>query len=351
MVKHGLFGLGIVHAETGEIYLEHGVPGRSNDIYAEVEPEGEFYLQLYSDAPEVVYADIRVDGTLIQKGHRVYPGMKSKIGVLRANSTAAECTNTEVALRFARAKVHDDSREKAATYWTGQVEATFYGNPSYHIAPGSVPKPYFRDGPVIPEKRATVAARAVNPMENITVTAPALSGSAAVSYAPRDNLFYSNHGLASSDVGYVPGKSAENQKKGVKSAEGTTALREHNLKWNKPQKPDTPKNPKNTKNASNLSNSDSGPTVKVKEPKNLGSITVRYCSTVGLIHAGILDKPPNWELEVLKKSRSKRAREDDLKVLSKAKLEKIELKSETINGRGEKIVEKREVELYDLTDQ
>jgi len=101
-----------------------------------VEPEEEFYLQLCSDAPEVVYVDLAVDGKAIQKGQRAHPGRMLRVGVIRADSIAGEQRTTEVALRFTRAKFHDGLSEDstACAYWTGHVEATLYGNPNYCIS-------------------------------------------------------------------------------------------------------------------------------------------------------------------------------------------------------------------------
>lgn len=346
MVKHGLFGLGLVRAETGELYHEHSTTGGEDGIYAEVEPEDEFYLQLRSDAPEVAYADLKVDGILIQKGHKVRPGRESKVGVIQCTAEGG-FTNTEVALRFARARVDaSGTRETAAAYWTGQVEATFYGNPSCRIPPGSSPTPYSRDGQVQPQPTDS----SNNDNRTATVTpvneVPTVIDVPKVTYTARKTTYYPNTSLASSDVGYVFGKSTESQKKGVKSAEGKTALRQH--KWSKREKKKPAKGPDEPK----LEDMNSGKSQVVveKKPEVLGSIVVRYCSTVGLIHAGILDKPPNWDEEQLKSKRTKRGREEDMRILSQVKLDKIELMHERINGRGEKVSEKRMIELFDLTE-
>lgn len=103
MVKHGHFSLSLIRAETGTTYKEHVAPAPVEDIYAEVEPEDEFYLQLGSNASDTVYVDLSVDGMPIQKGHRVYPNITSKVGVIRAADDGG--ISTEVALRFAKAKV------------------------------------------------------------------------------------------------------------------------------------------------------------------------------------------------------------------------------------------------------
>ncbi len=95
-------------------------------------------------------------------------------------------------------------------YWAGQVEATFYGNLNYCIPRETSPEPEEPDT----ETKITAAT---------TVLAPVPVAS-TVKYAVPKTTYFINPHLASSDVGYVPGKSNENQQKGVKSAEGTTAL-------------------------------------------------------------------------------------------------------------------------------
>lgn len=167
-----------------------------------------------------------------------------------------------------------------------------------------------------------------------------------VKYAVPENTYYLNPSLASSDVGYVPGKSNEEQKKGVKSAEGTTALRTHQFS----QPSTSSKKPKKQEDDEQSTTSESEDEPKEKDPKKLGTITLKYCSTIGLIHAGILAKPPNWDEERLKKTCSKRTREDHARILSEIKIRKFELLSERINGQGEKVVERTEVEILDLTE-
>lgn len=335
MVKYGQFSLGLIRAETGASYKEHSAPC-CKDIYAEVEPDDEFYLQLRSDAPEVVYVDLTVDGTLIQRGHRAYPGQTSRVGVIRVDGVTAERTATEVALKFERAKVAaagvvGGGANGACEYWTGQVEATFYGNPTYCIHPGATP---------IPSNESADHSGANIPSSSIAAPPPAVAAPVRsnVIYREPRNTYYRNPRLASSDVGYVPGKTAETQKKGVKSAEGKTALRTHNLDWcNRPSKQNKNKH------------CDPHASLK-KEPEKLGVLTLKYCTTLGLIYAGILDKPPNWDAERLKMMCTKRMRDEHERILSQIKIQKFDLNTETINGQGEKVVEKRVVELFDLTE-
>ncbi|KAL3788458.1 hypothetical protein HJC23_011410 [Cyclotella cryptica] len=365
MVQFGKFSLSLIRAETRAMYKEHVSPGGQDifTIYAEVEPNDEFYLLLRSDAPEVVGVDLRVDGSLIQSGHRLHPGLPSTVGVLPVGNT-----NKEVALRFASAKVMPDGTlgrgaDGACEYWTGEVEATFYGNPNHRVPPGTTPKPSITPKPSKEEQRVETNIPS-SPAPSSSIGAPPRAFDAPVSTSSRntswnrgfsssslsspsdvrDNFiysqptttFYRNHSLASSDVGYVPGKDRPQPKKGVKSAEGTTELRTHCFA------------PRSTHRDNKQKHRDPFAPI-VKEPEKLGVITLKYCSTVGLIFAGILTKPPNWEVERLQSTCSKRMREEHAMILSKIKIIKFELKSETITGCGEKVVEKREVELLDLT--
>eukprot|EP00956_Cyclotella_meneghiniana_P035495 scaffold115418_cov119-Cyclotella_meneghiniana.AAC.1 len=366
-MKCGQFSLGLIRAETGASYKEHAAPN-VQDIYAEVEPDDEFYLQLGSDAPEVVYVDLTVDGTLIQRGHPLYPHRKSKVGVVPVNKS------TEVALRFARAKVVEsgEGTDGACKYWTGQIEATFYGNPNHCIPQGAIPQP--SDGQataksaqqvnngskisssvalmppppppptIVPVHRPYHQLGATIP-STVAVPPPPPTAAPQVIYKRPSNTYYMNSSLAASDVGYVSGKTAENQKKGVKSAEGTTALRTHNFRPPVPKKKAPEKNWDDQSTI--LTNHEDAPIEK--DPEKLGVLTLKYCSTIGLIHAGILVKPPNWDVEQLQKKCSKRTREEHARILSQIKIQRFELLSETINGRGEKVIEKKEVELLDLT--
>ena len=336
MVKQGHFELVLVRAETGAPYEEHGAPGGS--IFSEVEPDDQFYLQLSSGACEMVYADLSVDGQVIQKGHGLYPGGRtSRVGVVRANSHAGERTSTEVALRFARAQVHGGSTKgEACEYWTGQVDVTFWGNPSYRTPPGILPKPY---KPAKSEEN-----RAGSQVAAPVVPAPLAPVVMPVTYAAPKNTYFLNPSLASTDVGFVPGQSDDKHKKGVKSAEGTTALQTLNLNWEKPE----PKQRDWNDDMSALTEYTGAP--RVREPQFLGKITLKYCSAVGLIHAGILDKPPNWDVERLKLACSAQTKQDHARILSEVKIQRFTLNNERISGNGEKIVEKTEMEVLDLTE-
>ncbi|KAL9185485.1 hypothetical protein ACHAXT_003262 [Thalassiosira profunda] len=354
MVKHGHFELVLIRAdEKGTPFEEHSAPddgdgGGKGGVFAEVEPEAEFYLRLSSDAPETVYADLKVDGQPIKTGHRLKPGRKaSTVGVLASESHAGEWASTEVALRFARAQVYDSSTKgEACTYWTGQVEATFYGNPSYHIPTGVVPALYKAvkseesSGVKAEETKVEAKVQAAPVVSSVT---PSTSG--GVTYGKRKTTYMLAPSLSSTDVGFVPGKSDDKQKKGVKSAKGTKALRTHNLNWTSSK----PKPKKRVRNATNVRpDPPAGP--EVREPEYLGKVTLNYCSTVGLIHAGILDKPPNWDVERLKLAVSQQTKQDHAKILSEVKVQHFTLKNERISGTGEKITEMTDVEILDLTE-
>jgi hypothetical protein len=73
---------------------------------------------------------------------------------------------------------------------------------------------------------------------------------------------------AGNDVGYMIGKSNPDQKKGVMSAAGSTR---------------------------DYTQPSAGKRARYATGGHLKTITLNYCSTVGLIFAGILTKPPLWE--------------------------------------------------------
>ena len=73
------------------------------------------------------------------------------------------------------------------------------------------------------------------------------------------------------DVAYVMGISDPDQKKGVKSQKGETFTAHKSKRRRK----------------------------MYAKGGLLCTITLRYCSTLGLIHAGILPKPPMWDLHRL----------------------------------------------------
>lgn len=158
---------------------------------------------------------------------------------------------------------------------------------------------------------------------------------APVTYAAPKHTYYTNSKLASSDVGYVTGISDDKHKKGVKSAEGTTALRTHRLNWS----------------SSSSNNKPSQPQIqnykpKEREPEKLCSITLKYCSTIGLIHAKILARPPNWDLEQARKKCSVELKRKHEETLSKINI--MQETYETTDSQG-KVVRTERREILDLT--
>eukprot|EP00978_Attheya_sp_CCMP212_P049787 scaffold709029_cov63-Attheya_sp.AAC.5 len=73
---------------------------------------------------------------------------------------------------------------------------------------------------------------------------------------------------------------------------------------------------------------------------------MKYCSTVGLVVADILPKPPFWESACIKAAYAMHALSADVKVTGT----KIKLISERIGGNGEKVKETKEVIFFDLSD-
>ena len=79
-----------------------------------------------------------------------------------------------------------------------------------------------------------------------------------------------------SDVGFTLGVSNPDKKKGVMSAAGNT------VEYTAP--------------TTNSGSGSRGKTIIFKKGGLLKSVSLKYCSTLGLIYAGILSKPPQWDL-------------------------------------------------------
>jgi hypothetical protein len=74
----------------------------------------------------------------------------------------------EVALRFTKAKVTEYGRgaEGTCEYWTGQIEAIFYGNPIYPIPSGTSSEPDSDESP------KSDSDSSLEPDKTTTTTAP-----------------------------------------------------------------------------------------------------------------------------------------------------------------------------------
>ena len=88
-----------------------------------------------------------------------------------------------------------------------------------------------------------------------------------------------------------------------------------------------------------------------RNPDHLGSISLYYCSTPGLIDAGVLQKPKNWEK--IRQDHNSRGleRNDDWKALSDAKVQKIIIRRDHINSSGTTEARSEEVEFFDISQE
>ena len=252
-MKVGNFSLEVVASETGRTFTEHNSTVGGLVTYAEVEPEIEYYVQVSSSLATVakpVYVDLEIDGQKVETGRKVLPGQVAKMGAWQ--ESAGGDSYVQKALKFGRATVHErGSLSTAPQFWTGVITARFYG-----------------DGSLL----SSSDGKENGLPENST---------AATIYRPRQNLV---HLFKSGDVGWCEGVSTDKKEKGVKTVRGETVMTSFKKQPPKLQpvakkKAKNPTKPKKNKPVA-------------REAELLCTISLHYCSTVGLIRAGILRPPP-----------------------------------------------------------
>mmetsp|Transcript_9073 Transcript_9073/g.12905 ORF Transcript_9073/g.12905 Transcript_9073/m.12905 type:complete len:426 (+) Transcript_9073:206-1483(+) len=349
MVKRGLFGVRLIRNEiiegVDEYYQEHECK-KSNEIYAEVEPDNEYYIELRSDANEAVYADIDVDGSPLQKGCKVPSDEVRKFGVIQEIFTY-DCDIQVKALKFEKTEPYVFNNKNSPNilypiYWTGKVVVQFYGDPCYRISDSDISEPDINISDTKIESKVVVnlvdsasqdkskssqstpkswqrkaeggkrtfsARQSTVPQFNTSRRAkrsqsresfiqrpdspPIYSKTKTnkITYAPKAWEYCKNNfGSAEKNkVGYieVPGMpTVDNEmkakEKGVKSIQGEGTLGYFRLTYTPNRK---------------YSNCRKKTTI-IKEPELLGSVTLNYCSTVGLIYKGILKSPPKFNMKL-----------------------------------------------------
>ena len=248
-MKVGNFSLEVVASETGRTFTEHNSTVGQRVTYAEVEPEIEYYVQVSSSSATIakpVYVDLEIDGQKVETGRKVLPGQVAKMGAWQ--ESAGGDSFIEKALKFGRATVHErGSLSTAPQFWTGVITARFYG-----------------DGSLMPS----------------TSNSGKENDSNAI-YRPRKNLV---HLFKSGDVGWCEGVSTDKKEKGVKTVRGETVMASFK------KQPPKPQPVAENKSKSNKSVKKNKPVAR--EAELLCTISLHYCSAVGLIRAGILRPPP-----------------------------------------------------------
>ena len=240
MVVQGKFQVEVVYADT-KLPFKEFTSEDDGQLYLEVEPDAEYFIMISSKSEDPVIAEIKIDGT----------GLGSHVtGLAKHNSATPYLCGitsrdenggvTKQALQFVKSTVLQKTEENKGIppqYWTGTVEVSFYESTAEQV-----------------------------------VTSSSNQGTRAFSSSWKGN---------SGDVGYMIGKSDPDKKKGVMSAAGNTT-----------EYVPPPANQSVTGNGHK-------PAITTVYRKGglLQTIHMKYCSTLGLIFANILPKPPCWDFQ------------------------------------------------------
>jgi hypothetical protein len=221
MVKAGKHTVALIYADTKIPFKEHSAS--DGQVYVEVEPNAEYYIQVSTESQDCVVIRIKVDGKDL--GYQLTMNKQTSlidphffVGVSSVDENGG---TIHQALKFARTPVMQKTEDNKVppAFWTGSVQVEFYEGVYHGTQSGT-------------------------------------------------RAFRNSWTGAGNDVGYMIGKSNPDQKKGVMSATGST------VDYAQPK---------------------AGKRARYNQGGHLKTITMNYCSTVGLIFAGILTKPPVWE--------------------------------------------------------
>ena len=130
MVQIGDFSLQLVEAKSEVPFVEHTGPAPENLVYAEVEPDVEYFIKIISHREGWVRVDLYVDGSYL--GYASYIG-KEQYDYDRCMQGHRQVGNGEAtitALRFKKASTKSADlaapTQSSQNMWTGKVEAKFY---------------------------------------------------------------------------------------------------------------------------------------------------------------------------------------------------------------------------------
>ncbi|KAI2502543.1 hypothetical protein MHU86_11890 [Fragilaria crotonensis] len=204
MVVKGPFHLALVRADSREVFKEH--VNENGEIYAEVEPDMEYFIRVKSTFKSMVRADFFLDGSSLGYCTNLIPGREELHGTWEIEGNK----QINKALCFC---IQDSGVDSGVhKQWIGSIEVKFS-----EAIPMSI-------------------------------------------YKTRD-------AKSRWIVGVIDGSISQTMRKVVKSKEGTLSL--------------VSDNPRRKR--------------RYRAGKELTSIRINYCTAFGLIHAGLLPKPPLWD--------------------------------------------------------
>ena len=250
MVVAGDFSAQLVNAETKEPFQEHF--GEKGEAYSEIEPDCEYFIQFQmlgdGDAKKKVCVQVAVDGTLMES--RTIVNRKS--GKVHLGMLSRENGNTiskAFALRSPTVRYNDNLKKDACM-----------------------------------------------PIGSVSIRI-----SEAAYYGCQESMNYKEEGLAdkskdgSLEVPYDYG--IFEAKKFLRSTEGKTLLAGNNKVTPEKASSNSAKHERKRKRRNEAS---------YTAGLLLQEINIHYCTALGLIHAGVLDKPPMWDLFRKKQNYGKR---------------------------------------------
>jgi hypothetical protein len=204
MVVKGPFHLALVRADSREVFKEH--VNDDGEIYAEVEPDMEYFIRVKSTFKSMVRADFCLDGSSLGYCTNLIPGREELHGTWeiegdkQINKALCFCIQDS----FVDSGVHKQ--------WIGSIEVKF-------------------------------------------------------SEAIPLSICWTRDAKSRWVGGVIDGSISETMRKVVKSKEGTLSLVSNNPRKKR----------------------------RYGAGKELTSIRINYCTAFGLIHAGLLPKPPLWD--------------------------------------------------------
>ena len=123
-MKVGQFQVELVYAETKVKFQEHVHP-ESQTVYAEVEPDADYFIRLRNNNKDPVVARVSIDGKPLEvdvagltkaSGDYIY-------GLFSRDGLGGE---TKKAFQFAKSWVMRPEDRKDTPMWTGSVDVSFY---------------------------------------------------------------------------------------------------------------------------------------------------------------------------------------------------------------------------------
>lgn len=293
VIRNNTFSIQIVEATTRQPFREHTRPC-DGKVYVEVEPDAEYYirLQVLPETSKSYYFQCFVDGQKLEHHSRLSTNKPKDTGLWER----VDGYSITRALRFTRIPSID-----------GQ-------HPLKHDSTRCDLQPTLGKGGPMGENKVEIREALLIPNSSTPVQDHKLSQNWKFKTSINGTDCHSN-------------MTPEQGKKRLRTSEGTL-LETHPVSKTK-------------------SLYKTGPLLEI--------ITLSYCTALGLIHEGVIKKPPLWEFHRLKHSRDSKIDEEEDDKYDKSHLKvqpkRIRLVATTDDGKTPVMapIQRREYELFDLS--